>query len=220
MKVFVVFILTLVSFQALSQEAIEHELDFESSVKLLKNSPPTLYGGFIIAITKDPTKKAEMFRLFSEQISAIATIQKSHKEVDLSILLPFLSTTTDINFFLMHSARLQTLETSRVRWPVLALIMDMPNAAQALEKYSLEDKNPINYRLDAYVILSLVDKDRGHKIAAQLKEEMEKASATTHIQALKDGLIVQFIDRVDNGGFLFDSPVCIGGDYAGPRLGD
>jgi hypothetical protein len=183
------------TFRSLEREALTRvqPLDFDSAVKVLATTKSSRYGAIDIQ---------------AEQLAAMAVIRKARKEVDLKILLPFLNVTTENSFYEpSHIVTMENRDAAEIKWPMFALILNMPGAAPALEKYCLDATNPPAYRLDAYHLLAYLDKDR-------LKnDESQMLSGIYAVTLDQQAAYLRFIDGVE---FSAEYPACGGYGFDGP----
>ena len=159
-----------------AQTPPDQDFNLETAVKFLSTTKSMgEYYPLAIEGVKDPKTKAEMMKLFKQQLAAIAAIGASHKQINLSVLFPFLDIDTSGNPGVFEYP---TTDVNQLRswWPVTAVILDMPGAAESLEKFTLDKKNPVNYRLDAFLMLSYVDKTRIKNVAYNLTKEFQSSS--------------------------------------------
>jgi hypothetical protein len=205
MKILVSLLLVLSSSLLFAADSADKDLDLDSALKILGTTKAFSTEAHMIA--DDPDIKKNLGQVFLQQTAAIATIQKSHKNVDLKLLVPFLCFSTDpsvgpgpMNGHRDISKPTDNMDKQRADYPVFALILDMPGAAQSLETYCFDKNNPANYRVDAYHVLSYLDKDRTKKVADALTKEFQNTSATGFIG---------FINAILEGdaGTEFNGPV-------------
>ncbi len=149
---------------------------------------------------------------------SIELLHASHREVDAGILIPFLK------IIVNHIPRNGNdaprdwddapldVKTSRELWPTLTTIMDMPNAAQALEKYVINSNNPAIYRVDAFDVLNCLDKEGAAAVATQLKENIEKSASPSKGDMLK---YIGLIEKVDPPKFQDPFEYSLVGIYVG-----
>lgn len=211
-----------------AQEPAASTLDLDSAVKILTTSMPLQWRNAEAELTTtndsdeqkailanyqqqrltilgpdDEKQDLAEVQLVNQWMSAVDVIHKSKKEVDIALLLPYLALSKDASVAFGHSFHgAPTLGSTRNAWPVFSAILDMPNAAQALEKFILNIKNPPLFRLDAYNILDFLDKKRVRDIANQFKHDIESEQKFVYKDvALKS---IDYIEKRDTP--YFDGP--------------
>lgn len=209
MKTWLLFFTFLITFLVFAQAKDAQGLDFNSAVKFLAANKSKVNGALLegiqwVRISEDEAAKR---KLFNESMDAIEVIHISHKEVELSTLIPFLGVTEDAGLgytmgssFLAPAASVMALRR-RDTWPAYAVILDMPNAAADLEKFSLDKHNALDGRLEAFQILAELDQVRAKNIAGLLESEIAGNPS------LKDReSALGFLKDVKAGNFYFHGP--------------
>lgn len=208
MKTVVLLLFATGACRLFAGDANPQPLDFDSAIKVLTTTKASPYNAWMAATAMDPQIKTKLGKLLAEQTAAVAVLRDSHKQIDLKILVPFLGFTTDAtnSGMIIHDTRddsppKDNMDARRKKWPVFALILDMPNAAESLEKYCMDSNNPAHYRVDACHVLSYLDKERTMKVANALTTQFQSS--------LGRSTYIPYIDRIlkGAGGSGFNGPV-------------
>jgi hypothetical protein len=194
----------LASFSAvLAQFGDNQDASADAAVMFLADSKPI--SRLMIQYIQDPKSKAEASALFAKQMEAISVITQARKDVDIDTLFRYLASTADLHLehrhpgFHLDSPTEKQMDAVKARYPVFSLILVMPNAAASLEKYALDHSKNIDLRLDAFCMLTYLDKKRLKNAGEKLTTEIGNGSSIMN----QDG-IVRFIVNVEDGKQGFD----------------
>jgi hypothetical protein len=172
--------------------AVAQTDSMETSLQFLKSTEPMRYPAIDLGLV-DPVKRQDAERLYNAQMKALWQIVGTKDTSLIPLLIPYLNycipVTSSIPVGSVFTPPQLDLTTLCSRWPVISVIVRMPNSATALIDYALDRKNSINYRLTALEVLWYLDQAKFQTAANSWDQEYSKPG--THklngLRAIEDG---------------------------------
>ena len=135
--------------------------DEKADLATINNSQPLQNG-----VSTWQSRDAAVRNLYMRQLQALRSIADSGTGPDLPIakLIPYLTYAP----FQFGSEVPFVPPMEKKTWPAFRIILSRPNAAGELKVYSLDNRNPINYRIAAWQALQYVDEKAFSDVSAAL----------------------------------------------------
>ena len=186
-----IIVLRLIVAAAISSAVHSNALTVDEAINLLKNTKP-LPGANEEALAAGGNKATlPMAELYRRQIDAIDFVKSVKNAQFTAVLIPYL------NYSRVSPGMVVGLTMGNVTekyaldmWPAYAAILQMKDAADELEKYTVNRENPINYRLATFLILKRVNEDRFRMVASLLDVEFKgQKTVSTYLTYIESGTV-------------------------------
>lgn len=166
-------IIFVILFTAFIFVQVNAELTNDEAEKIILDTQPLKFGPLI-----EMTDEKENIELFHKQMDALSRLKTGEKFINneelANQLIAFLHYTT---LSKLMSAPMPNLPRAACEdaWPAFSIILSIPGSEKALERYCLNNLNPINYRAAAFVVLRYKNQELFQRVATKYKEEFRNA---------------------------------------------
>jgi hypothetical protein len=163
----------------------------KDALDFLEITRPIPAGAFV-AVHNSP----DLLKLYDNQLKAVLFIENVNAIQGARVLIPYLN--YPVNYAVMIAGpnpmlKSENLADTKQSWPVFAAILQMQDASTELQKYCLDKKNPLNYRLAAFLVLRYEDERAFHDVEHTFDVEIINSAPS----------IKKYLKRVENGSAYF-----------------